>query len=450
MRSIRTISITVLIGALLSTAVFGQLTTETKPRREKLLNGLRVLIFRVPSADKVDVKIRIHGGAAFDPQEREGTMKLLAESTVPNEAQRSFFSEDLGGSFDIRTTYDYIQVNASARPNEFLTMLEALATAVSQPTTDPETLAKLKLPLLEELRDLESDPKYIADNAAAARLLKTFPYGRPILGTSASIAEIDYADLIFAKDRLFTADNATVVISGNVDTTLAVRAAKRYFGAWLKSDKKIPSTFARPGEPDPSMEIISSPVDDRSEFRFITRGVAAGDAARHSAMILGIILDARIKEIHGETSFVRTSENVLPGSFLFGVSDWYLGQIKKAGDAIAVPDTTAYQAEILDKPISDAEFSAAKARYITELSARDTLDRWLDADTFKIADPRAEYEAAGRTSITNVREILAKIKQQPFTFVLVFSDKAAETPAEAAEETDEDPAPEPVEDGNDR
>ena len=50
------------------------------PRQEKLLNGLRVLMWPNPAADTVELKLRIHAGASFDPQGREGTMKMLAES----------------------------------------------------------------------------------------------------------------------------------------------------------------------------------------------------------------------------------------------------------------------------------------------------------------------------------------------------------------------------------
>ena len=44
------------------------------PRQEKLLNGLKILMWSDKNADKVSVKIRIHSGSAFDPQGREGVM----------------------------------------------------------------------------------------------------------------------------------------------------------------------------------------------------------------------------------------------------------------------------------------------------------------------------------------------------------------------------------------
>src|SRR5258706_13638309 len=84
------------------------------PRQEKLLNGLKLLMWPDGQANKVWVKIRIHSGSAFDPQGKEGLMKLLADSFFPTAATREFFTDDLGGSLEVVSNYDYIQVNASS------------------------------------------------------------------------------------------------------------------------------------------------------------------------------------------------------------------------------------------------------------------------------------------------------------------------------------------------
>ena len=71
------------------------------PKQEKLLNGLKVLMWNDAKADSVSVRVRVHSGSAFDPQGKEGVMQLLADSLFPNEAAREFFEEDLGGSLEV-------------------------------------------------------------------------------------------------------------------------------------------------------------------------------------------------------------------------------------------------------------------------------------------------------------------------------------------------------------
>ncbi|MBP7475972.1 MAG: insulinase family protein, partial [Pyrinomonadaceae bacterium] len=238
--------IVLLLFSLVAPAIFSQ--TLPTPKKESLLNGLKVLMWNDAKADKVTVKIRIHAGSAFDPQGKEGVMQLLADNIFPNEAAKEFFIEDLGGSLEVVTNYDLIQINASSKPENFLTMLETLSTAVSNPGIDKETTAKLKASLIAKIKALEADPAYVADRTAAKRLFGTFPYGRPQFGTEASVKTIDFADLVDAKGRFLSADNATIAISGNFDRALGFRAIRRYFGGWLKSDKRVPSTFRQPDD----------------------------------------------------------------------------------------------------------------------------------------------------------------------------------------------------------
>src|SRR5690348_1754130 len=43
-----------------------------EPRREQLLNGLRILLWSRPADQNVLIKLRVHSGAAFDLAGKEG------------------------------------------------------------------------------------------------------------------------------------------------------------------------------------------------------------------------------------------------------------------------------------------------------------------------------------------------------------------------------------------
>jgi len=103
-----------LLIALTAVSALSQSPSET-PREEKLLNGLKLIMFDAPASDKVTLKVRVHAGSAFDPQGKEGLMKLLAANIFPNLEAKEFFT-DLGGGLEIQSNYDYIQVNATSKP----------------------------------------------------------------------------------------------------------------------------------------------------------------------------------------------------------------------------------------------------------------------------------------------------------------------------------------------
>lgn len=408
--------IVLILLSLVAPAIFSQ--TLPAPHKEQLLNGLKILLWQDAKAEKVTVRVRVHSGSAFDPQGKEGVMQMLADNIFPNEAAKEFFTEDLGGSLEVISNYDYIEIAASARSENFLTVLETLSTAISNPTLDKETTAKLRAALTSRVTGWEADPAYVADQAAARGLLGTFPYGRPEDGTSASIAKIDFADLVDAKQRFLTADNATVAVHGNFDRNLAMRAIRRYFGSWLKSDRKTPATFRQADDPAVSMIAVPSPKPEVAAIRMATRGVARGDKEFASSIVYTMALETRLKARvpaeFSEAVFVRNSPHLLPGIISIGFA---AGKV----DGVSNPRVEAGElvSKALAETVTNAEFQAAKDRFRSIWSKRDPQTFWLDTDTYKLASPDADAKAADQVTLAEVNSYAEKIRKQPMVTVLL-------------------------------
>lgn len=404
--------IVIILFTLVAPVIFSQAVGA--PKQERLLNGLKVLMWSDGKADKVWVSIRIHAGSAFDPQGKEGTMQMLADNIFPNEASKEFFTDDLGGHLEITTTYDFIQIDASSKPESeaFLSMLETLAAAVSNPTIDKETTAKLRLYMLAKIKGTEGDVSYLADHASAERLFGTFPYGRPILGTTSSVQKIDFADLIDARERFLTADNATITVSGNFDRSLGFKAIRRYFGNWLKSDKKIPSTFRQPDEPPTAVLTLPSPDTTASAVRIAFRGTSRGEKDFASSMVFARVMQNRLKATQGGDVWVKNAVHTLPGVITIGTSSARAGAKGKLDVLDAVTKALA-------DPVLDAEFQSARAALQTEWATRRLETFWLDADTFRTGEPAADSRAIENVSITDVRTYAEKARKLPLVTVVV-------------------------------
>ena len=417
---------TLFLLILFSIGVFSTASGQSfnAPRESKLLNGMRLLVFNDPKADKVIVKIRVHSGSAFDPLGKEGVMQMLSDVLFPIESTREFFTEDLNGNFEITTNYDYIQISASGDADKFLTILETLAPPITNPPINKESTEKVRSPLLARVLELEKNPSYIADQAVAKRLFGNFPYGRPQLGSSQSLGKIDFADLLFAKERFFTADNATMVVSGNVTSELAQRATKRLFGGWLKSDKKVPSTFAMPEAPKADLQILEAAGEKTSEIRFAMRGVARSDKDFYAAQILEKVLQNRVQTREGKNSFVRQNVNVLPGYIVLGVSEWNVGTVKKVGNTIALPvDMNTYQNNFLKDAVKTDEFEKAKNALSDKIKQPDMLDYWLDSETYKLASVKDDWQKYQSVTVADVQRVLEKLQKESVASVLVVSSE---------------------------
>lgn len=404
-----------------SISIFAQTPISAKPAQDKLLNGLKVLTWRTPQANKVSVKIRIHSGSSFDPQGKEGLMTLLVENVFPNQTTREFFTEDLGGTFEIIKNHDYIQINTSGNSEEFLTILQTLANTITNLTIDKEITAKLKAAQLDKLKELEKNPVYIADQTVSKRLFGTFPYGRPVEGTPESIQKIDFADLISAKERFLTADNATIAINGDVKSDYALRAVKRFFGGWQKSENRVPSTFRQPDEPDTKMLGVTVNGNEyTSEIRYALRGLARNDKDFAASEVLTKILQNRLQNFipkdHASNAFVRHEEHILPGLLVLG----YTSKSDKETSQNAA-------ALLLSQSISNDEFSKAKTEVLNEFKAKDQADSWFDAETFKLVSVAEDAKSFENVSIADVQQFAQKIAKNPVVSISVMQKTAEAT-----------------------
>ena len=400
---------------------FAQNAKSANPRPEKLLNNLKLLMWQDAGGDKVTVKLRVHSGAAFDTLGKEGTMALLADALFPSESAKEFFTEELGGSVEVTSNYDYIQINATGSSDRILTILETIAAAVIRPDLDKETTAKIKSARLEKVKELEKNPAYIADLAVAKRLFGDYPYGRSAEGTTESLAKIDFADLILAKQRFLTADNTTLAVSGNIKYDYVFKAVRQLFGGWEKADKKVPATFAQPNAPKAGMSVLDSPLEKTSEFRFAMRGLSRNDKDFYASQILKHILQNRLQTREGKSAFVRQESHVLPGYFVFGVSQWNVEGIKREGNKIAMPVTDGYQNNFLKEPIKQNEFDQAKTAFAAESNQNDRINQWLDADTFKLTSIKDDAQNAQNVTIADVQRVLEKSQKEAVAYVLVFT-----------------------------
>jgi len=213
-RSYLRFSLCLLLALLIPSQAAAQ--TFPEPVREHLLNGLTVLLWQRPGDAKVLLKLRVHAGAAFDLTGKGGTMALLDDALFPDPSTGLYVREQLGGQFELATNYDSIDVTLSGTASEFERMVELLRGALVTTQLTPENVANIRTARIEKLREQPVSPAQIADQAIAARMFGSFPYGHPSTGTIESLSKVERADLLFARERFLIASNATLVVAGPI------------------------------------------------------------------------------------------------------------------------------------------------------------------------------------------------------------------------------------------
>jgi zinc protease len=375
------------VTACLLTAIQASVPAQVSsgPQRAQLLNGLRILMWPRPAEQDVLIKLRVHSGAAFDLAGKAGTMALLGDILFPDPTTREYFTEEMQGRLNVTTDYDSITITMQGRAREFEQIVEILRTALVTTQLTPEIVARVREGRIKVIRESSISPAMLADRAIATRLFGDFPYGHPYVGTVESLARVDRADLLSARERFLNPNNSTLVIIGGVQPNRAMRALRQLLGGWRKSDQIVPSTFQQPATPDLRTLIINAPADQSVEVRLAVRGFARQDQDATAATLLAMVARRRwvqlLPDLARNPAFVRHDAFAMPGMFVMGVSVDNL----LAGKAIATAREVAKS--LLTSPLSAAELDEAKSEAAAsankELTKPDGLaDAWLDVDTY--------------------------------------------------------------------
>ncbi len=402
-------------------AASGQDGLTAQPRSEKLLNDLKVLIWSDSETDTVTVKLRIHNGAAFDPKGKEGSFALLGNILFPEESVREYFRDDLGGDLRVDVTFDYVEVTGTARADEFLTVMETLAPALINTEIDKEGTEKVKNLQIALIEGLLSDGNYEVGQAAAKRLYGDFPYGRAVEGNEESLKSIDFADLIYVRERFLTADNATLTISGNVRSDYAYLAARRLMGGWKKSGEPIPSTFRLPEVPDPKTYTVYENGESAAFASAAVEGFARKDPLFHAAQILARVLETRVDALsrshEGVSAKIAHEGYRLRGVMCIVTSDPSPSAVVP-GNEPAVPARKTLQS-LLAQKVSQDEFDQAKSDYLAEFRRNGPAGLALDLESFSLGDAAGEVARAAGVSLADVHTAAEKMASRTAVEVML-------------------------------
>jgi predicted Zn-dependent peptidase len=396
-----------LILSVLSSPANAQSVPE--PNRERLLNGLTILYWQRPGDANVMLKLRVHSGAAFDLAGKAGTMALLGDALFPDPATREYVTEQIGGRLNVTTTYDAIDVTISGKSSDVERLIELLRNAIVTTNLSVENVTKLREARIKELTERTGSASEVADRAIAVRLFGAFPYANPTTGTIESLAKVDRADLMLARDRFLHADNASLVVIGGVEKPRLMRAVRQLLGPWAKGDRSVPSTFRQPNTPDAHVLIIDQPGARTAEVRLAVRGLMRSDRDASAASLLARIARARWQSAIPDlsASFVRHESYTLPGMFVFGANVPPSSAAKAFSAAQDVMRTLAQTGP------TAAEVEVARNAMLTEtgllsLQPDSVADWWLDSETYKLTNANLPSELS-RITTTDLQRVAARL-----------------------------------------
>lgn len=341
---------------------------------EAILNvgGARVVVAPSTDAPLVWIDVVIIGGAASDPDGREGLHRhaaLLARRGAGTRDRAEFDDalDGLGAAIEVSIGRDAVTVSALCLTRNLDAVVGLLADVLAAPRWSEDEHQRLRRESPQVLDEVRDDDGALATRWFDREVCPGHPYARTALGTEASLAAIDRDAARATWEREVVATNLLIGVAGDVDLATASAIATRL-------TERLPAGTA-PGGAD--LAAVRSPIDSprliivdkadrtQAQLRFGHLGPRYGDADTAALLLIetgfgGMFSSRLMQEIrvkrgwsYGAGCALRRSR----GRHWFEM--WMATAIDVAGDACKI--TSALYRELAETGLTDDELGLARA-----------------------------------------------------------------------------------------
>jgi len=383
-------------------------------------SGIEVIFDRLESISTCSVGVFVKTGSRDESDTEEGISHVLEHMIFKGTPARNYFEisdeiDYLGANVNAHTTKEETVFYINALTQFLGKSVDILFDIVTNSTIDEKELEKEKDVIVEEIKMYKDSPDDLVFEMNYADSING-QYGKPIIGTEASVKGFT-ADEIrkYYKER-YTKDNILIVVSGNFDKEEILQKIDEYFGKLADTKvnrrEKIDFSF-NSGKKTVSKEInqvnicISHQSEDYNSKNKIYTDILAN--------VIGGSMSSRlfqeIREKNGLAYSVYTyNQYYLSG----GLTSTYIGT-----------NLENYEKAI---EITLSEFKKLRENGVTEVELQKAKNKYMSRIAFAMENPRSRMGILGNYYIRK-NEILdaEKVKNQVNAVKLEDVNKFAKT-----------------------
>lgn len=214
--------------------MFTMLTITANPWQiEQTPSGLTVAALYMPNK-VITIDVWVATGSAREDDETNGVSHFLEHMLFKGTSRFGVGELDrhimqLGGVWNAGTSMDFTRYYVTVASPYFTQALDAIADMIQHATIDPAEFEKERLVILEEYRRKKDDPWSWLFDELYYLTYKKGPYRRTVIGTFESISRLRRDTMVDYYRRTYTADAISVLVAGEVEPSVALEQARRYF-----------------------------------------------------------------------------------------------------------------------------------------------------------------------------------------------------------------------------
>jgi len=333
-----------------------------------LTNGLKVIVVENKRAPVVAQMIWYDFGSGVEEKGKSGLAHFMEHlmfkgtKKFPNDYYSNFLSK-IGGSENAFTSYDYTAYYQIFPSSETERIIEMEADRMRNLTLTKANIETEKKVILEErFQRIESKPSSQLDESMRTILFPNHYYGRPIIGWKHEIETLVYQDVLDFYNKYYNPNNATLVLSGDIDLETAKKLTKRFFGK-IRKAKNLPQKKLL--DPDLRTSVFVE-LDHPNVKQSIWKKMHRVDSYNQS-IENGIALDIGLKILVGGSTSMLYEELVNKKKIFSMIGGFYQGLTKGDGYAFFYAIPIEYlDSRKIDKIVSDAMRIAIKKKITLE------------------------------------------------------------------------------------
>ena len=193
------------------------MTTETI----RLGNGGRLLLRHSADANSITIGIFTMVGLHQEPENCSGMAHFLEHMSFKGTQKRSARKitesiDHLGAMINAHTTKEYTCYYVTVLPHSLNKSMDILFDLFVNSVLNPKDIEMEKQVVLEEIHMYEDTPDEHIHDVFSSTILGDHRLGRPILGSSESLASIDQKAIKEFKQHYFNPENLLVSVAGNI------------------------------------------------------------------------------------------------------------------------------------------------------------------------------------------------------------------------------------------
>ena len=298
----------------------------------ELKNGLRLVVVENPRAPVIAQMIWYDFGSSVEQKGKSGLAHFMEHlmfkgtKKYPQNYYSDFLSK-IGGSENAFTSYDYTAYFQIFPSQKLEKIIELEADRMKNLTLTRENVdIERKVILEERFQRIESDPSAQLDESMRSALYPNDYYGRPIIGWKHEIENLSYEDVINFYENLYSPENATVILSGDVKFSEAKKIIKKYYGKIEGKEKNYYPQLSNPDFKTKTLIELKNQNVKQQIWKRIYRTKTYNDS-----IIESLALDIGMKILAGGSSSILYEKLVRNKELFSMVGGFYQGFAKGEG-----------------------------------------------------------------------------------------------------------------------